>query len=141
VLRRETVSETWRGARHSLMLERYPVGTITSVTVDGVLAPATDYELDGSFLYRLCDDERVAWTGAKSIVVYAGGYNPIPADLSRACLDLAVNLSAVSGRDSTIRSVNIADVESVSFRDEANGGGVKSQSVIEALNLYRDYRL
>lgn len=142
VLVSEMVKETLRDVCASMiMLERWPVASITSVVVDGVTLAGTDHEVDGSRLFRLSGDARIAWVGAKIEITYVGGYSIIPADLARASLDLAVNLNASQGRDTSVRSINIPDVEQVSYRDDGNGGGLISGSISAVIDAYRDYRL
>lgn len=142
VLHRQEVTETWRDVSCAgLMLSRWPVASVVSVIEDGVTLAATDHEVDGSFLHRLSGDRRTGWRAAKIQVRYQGGYDPIPADLQRACIDLCVNMNAAAGRDMTIRSVSIPDVENVSYRDEANGGGLIPEHVASIIALYRDVML
>jgi hypothetical protein len=80
----------------------------------------------------------MAWYGSKVAIRYRGGYDPIPSDLQRACVDLCVNLNATTGRDMTLRSVNIPDVETISYRDDGNGGGVMPVHVAGTVGMYRE---
>ena len=142
VLQRQEVTQTWRDVCvQRIMVRRWPVADIVSVVVDGETLDPAEYEHDGQFIYRLTDDRRMAWYGSKIAIRYRGGYDPIPADLQRACLDLCVNLHATRGRDLTLRSVNIPDVETISFRDEGNGGGVMPAQVVSTLGMYREISL
>lgn len=143
-LHEQTVVETWRDVSCGALLPSlWPVGLITSVVVDGVTLDAADFEVDGTFLYRLSNDVRIWWRSAKVVVTYTGGYpsDAIPADLKRACLDLCVNLHASQGRDMTLRSVNVPDVEQVSYRDNDNGGGLIPDHVMAVIGLYKEWRL
>ena len=142
VLQRQDVSETWRivnGDR--LMTSRYPIASITSITVDDTLLTADEFEVDNSFIYRLVDDTRTRWNAAKITVRYLSGYDPIPDDIVRATLDLAANLNATAGRDTTMRGITIPDIETVSYRDESNGGSVLPETARAVIDSYRDYRL
>lgn len=144
VLHEQTVVETWRAVGNgSLLPSRWPIGSIASVVVDGETLEASDYEVDGTFVYRLSNDKRVGWCASKVVMTYTGGYpaNAIPADLKRACLDLAVNLYSTQGRDMTLRSVNIPDIENVSYRDVGNGGGIVPDHVMAVISQYKEWRL
>jgi hypothetical protein len=84
VFARETLTETFRPARNCsshgefLILQRRPIASITSVTVDDVAVDAAEYETDANpgLLYRLdSSGYRSCWYSAKSIiVVYLAGY-------------------------------------------------------------------
>lgn len=144
VLHEQAVSETWRNVSGGPLLpSRWPIGSIASVVVDGVTLDPADYEVDGTFVYRLSNDAIIGWRAQKVVMTYTGGYpaNAIPADLKRACLDLCVNLHASQGRDMTLRSVNVPDVEQVSYRDNANGGGLIPDHVMAVISLYKEWRL
>jgi hypothetical protein len=142
VLHAQDVTEVLRNVcTDRLVLARWPVTAIASVTEGTTLVEAADYEFDGTLVYRLSNDVRVAWRVAKLTVRYTGGYTPIPADLKRACLDLCVNLNAMEGRDASVRSQSIPDVESISYRDLANGGGLMPDHVAKLIDPYREIRL
>ncbi len=142
VLHAQEVTEVLRCVcTDRLVLARWPVTAITSVTEGATLVDPADYETDGTLVFRLSNDVRVAWRIAKLTVRYTGGYETVPADLKRACLDLCVNLNAMQGRDSTVRSQSVPDVESVSYRDLANGGGLMPEHVMKLIDPYRSIRL
>ncbi len=123
VVARETVTETFRGGgcEASLPLNRTPVATITSVTVDDVALAASEYEVETAtgILHRLdTSGYPVAWEFCRAIVVvYAGGYilpgnagaNLEPA-IEAGCIDLVSAFWAARGRDPMVRAEDIPDV-------------------------------
>jgi len=142
VLVSETVRQTERGvSTGALILDRWPVSSITSVIEDGTTLSASDYERDGSFLFRLVSDARTNWVADKVVINYVAGYSTVPADLEQASQTLAVSLASSVGRDPTIRSESIPDVRNVSYLDPDAGGGVLPESVVTLLYPYREVRL
>jgi hypothetical protein len=142
-LRRETLRQTERisSPRECIILDRDLAVSITSVTVNGDALTASDYELDGSLLYRLDDDTRVEWTDEKAVIVYAAGFNAlsdVPDAISRAAVDIVVNLYRSAGRDTSIRTEMVEGVGSTSYTDlRANSGLPLSAERIQALTRYR----
>lgn len=124
-VRKETVSEVvWfeNGdlAPEYLVLDRTPVATLTSVTIDGLLADAATYRLDSETgqLYALCNGYPSHWYFCKSVVVaYAGGYilpaesgSNLPAGIQGAAVELMSNYWAAKGRDPSVKSEEIPGV-------------------------------
>lgn len=138
VLYSEQVTQTLRSVCTSkLALARWPISSLDAITEDGTALMADDFETDTTFVYRLSNDSRVHWWASKLVVQFTAGYATIPADIQRACLDLCINLHAQKGRDTSIRSINVPDVEAISYRDMANGGGLVSDHVGRLLDPYR----
>lgn len=127
-------------AREYLVLARDLAVEIDAVEVDGATLAPEDYELDGPLLYRLQDDARTCW-GGKVVVSYTAGFDiPLeaPTALSRAALDLVVNLYRGAGRDTSIRTEMVDGVGSTSYTDlRANAGLPLSAERIRALERYR----
>jgi len=133
-------TERLSSAREYLVLARDLAVEIDAVEVDGATLAPEDYELDGPLLYRLQDDARTCW-GGKVVVSYTAGFD-IPLDaptaLSRAALDLVVNLYRGAGRDTSIRTEMVEGVGSTSYTDlRANAGLPLSAERIRALERYR----
>jgi uncharacterized phiE125 gp8 family phage protein len=90
-----SVTDTLDGnGRTDLWLSRRPIVSVTSVTADGVLVDPSLYVLDAR-MGRL-RMKSGAWSCgmANIVVVYSAGYGAqdaatLPADVKRACLDLA----------------------------------------------------
>lgn len=147
-LRSETVTETFRSARNEslIYLARLPVGTITSVTEDGVvLVVDTDYQLDAinGVLYRLSSDLVVNWNFNKLVVVYAGGYTSIasiPDDIERACITQVKTLRSASTRDPLVKQESIPGVLDTSYWVGGIPGtvGNLSPEVTALLDPYRE---
>ncbi|MDO9712452.1 hypothetical protein [Paracraurococcus lichenis] len=119
---RETVRQIERlaGWRDCIFLERDLVPSISSVTAaDTALVADVDYELDGSLLYRLSGDRRVAWSCGRVVIEYAAGYpllGGLPYDLERAALDLCKAWWSAKGRDPQVRSLKVLnEIETAYF--------------------------
>lgn len=110
-----------------LVLTRTPViGDITSVTIGTAAALTSDkfdlFDADQGLLRRAPNGG--CWAGDIA-VVYAGGYtllDGIPDRIERACLMLAAECYNTMGRDLTIQSVNIPDVEQVTYAQNVDTG-------------------
>jgi hypothetical protein len=128
----EGVTETFRPDRgyecsERLFLDRSPVVTMTSVTVDNDAALASSkYEVDKSagILYRLDDSGHpLRWEFNKSIVVvYTGGYflpddsdANLPAAIEEATVALVRSLWFSRRRDPMVKSVEVPDLISESY--------------------------
>jgi hypothetical protein len=125
-VRRETVSETFwleggDNAPEYLRLDRIPVASITSVTVDGIAYSAPQYRLDAEtgLLYALdLGGYPCRWCFCKDIVVaYSGGYilpaesgSNLPAGIQGAAVELMSDYWAAKGRDPSVKSEEIPGV-------------------------------
>lgn len=123
---RETVSqEFWfeNGdmAPEYLVLDRTPALAPSSITVDGIVADASTYRLDGETgqLYAICNGFPTHWYFCKSIVaVYLGGYilpsegddSTLPPGIQGACVELMSDYWAAKGRDPSVKSEEIPGV-------------------------------
>jgi hypothetical protein len=125
-----------------IILDRDINVEITAVTVDGTALDAADYEVDGSLLYKLEDDERIAWEAYKTVIEYDAGYDlldSMPFAIERACLDIVVNLYRGAGRDGAVRMDSVEGVGSVAYFDVRSNAGVMPLSAdrIRALDRYK----
>lgn len=105
-----------------LVLDRTPVVSIASVTVDDVLADPSTYRIDSATgqLYALCNGYPSRWIFCKSVVVaYSGGYSlpidegadcTLPAGIQGACVELMSDYWAAKGRDPSVKSEEIPGV-------------------------------
>ncbi len=136
------------GRSEKLQLARYPIFMIDSIEVDGEpeLYPNL-YRIDDEkgWVFRLDENEN-PWTwffGKKIVVRYRGGYDPIPADVSRAATLSCVDSWSSASKDSLIKSETIFDYRSVSYFDNnsASAGNVGDLSprVLSMLQFYRRY--
>jgi hypothetical protein len=115
----------------TLVLSRKPVlPPIESVTEGTTLLEADRYDLfdplhglllrtppssSSSYRYHYGIP---GWSGAELTVVYTAGYvllDSLPEDVERACLMLATGYYRSEGRDTSVRSVEVPDVETITF--------------------------
>lgn len=151
----ETVTETFRGwtdlpGGEELMLGRYPIQSVTSVTVDGVLLDPAYYLIDQGkgALYRIdADDALTPWDAASKIaVVYTAGYTlpgeasrTLPAAIERACLDVAKAGYFSTQRDPALKEMEVPGVLRESYWVGATGSEVAGipGSVASGLEPFR----
>lgn len=126
ILARETVSELfWHESGDTspefLLLDRTPVASITSVTMDDVLLDASLYRLDteSGVLYALdATGYPCRWYFTKAVtVIYVGGYilpnetnHTLPAGIEGACVELMTDYWMAKGRDPSVKSEEIPGV-------------------------------
>jgi hypothetical protein len=158
IFAQEQVSETWRGADRwglvdqsleprPLLLCRYPVVRIDSITDTETVLPATSYEVDTETgrLWRLTDDGSIRshWWPTTLTVVYSGGYElpgKAPDELAKACLMLLKNRRDGITRDRLQRSQNIPGVLEEQWWNPATPGQPgMPPDVAEVLNGFREY--
>lgn len=154
VFGRETVTETFwlRGIQHrALRLDRVPVSTLTSVTVDGTaLTLATDVLLDADsgVLHRLSGDTPCDWYANKVEVAYQGGWvlpgssgANLPADIERACQITVAAMAAGTGRDPQLRSESADGIGSASWLDPRADDGALPWSAAALLAPWRRFAI
>lgn len=140
------VETRWRLERH-LWLAAWPVASITSVTDGDSVLTTDDYVLDAAegILTRGAVGYCGMWAPIVT-VVYAGGYilpgsvgADLPADIERACLDLATRYHHGGGRDPTLRSETVPGVIEQSWTavDSVPTVGGLPQDVARSLSSYR----
>jgi hypothetical protein len=146
---RETVTETFWLPRYcvpALRLDRIPVASITSVTVDGAVLDAADYLIDAGsgLLTRLSSDTPADWLANKVVVVYQAGYvlpgaasATLPADIERACIITLAAMSSSQGRDPQLRSEAADGIGSQSWLDPRAEDGALPQAAATLLAPWR----
>lgn len=125
-LKRETLSETFwheharvlyydtRGG-NPLILNRFPVASIASVTLDDTVIDASEYRLDpGTGLLHRLDASGYPscwWFSKAAVIVYDAGYllpgqqnRDLPPALEAACIELVGSYWASRGRDPLLKS-------------------------------------
>lgn len=136
VFGRETVEETFRlsTAKDDLVLARYPVASVVSVTEFDTVLDAADYELHAAsgVLTRLRNDEPICWSAGKIVVKYVVGYDLPhngPDALARATIFLAQYF--LRSPVPLLKSTDIPGVMSRTYRDFPEGAELPPE--VEAL--------
>lgn len=136
-LLQETITEIfrWQGCG-PLSLARRPVTSITSVTIDGDVSDASDYEINGRNLYALTDDEITDWASGKITVVYVAGYATAPDDLKLAASKLVTATSAESARDPSTKRIDVPGVLEEEFWVAPSGDSFLTEEIKDLLSPY-----
>lgn len=134
-----------------LILARYPVVSIDSVTIDGTALDVSEFEVDPDtgLLQRLRNDHPAQWTGNKVVVVYTGGYTvppasgaTMPADIQGAIIQLARLARSSSRRDPALKSRNVVGVlEEEFWVGSLTDGGPFPENIAATIDVYRDTRI
>lgn len=128
-LNRATITQTFWGEPYGadyLILDRAPVASITSVTVDDVTVESDEYRLNAGTgqLYKLdSSGYPEAWIWCKSIVVvFAAGYllpeqadRDLPFSIEAAAISLVNSYWQQRGRDPLVRAEDIPGLGSVQY--------------------------
>ena len=137
--------DTFRGggtgqADEPLVLSMAPVDPETlEVTLDGAVMAAAGYALQPlpSHLWRV--GSSTAWSNSAGLsVAYTAGFDPIPADVQQAVLDLCTMENAGRGRDPMLRATESPGLG----RQEYWVGGVPGSSLLpqDIASLLNPYR-
>jgi hypothetical protein len=119
-----------------LRLARRPVTSILSVTIDGEVSDAADYELNGRNLYALSDDEITEWASGKITVVYEAGYETAPDDVKLAASKLVTATNAESTRDPSLKREDIPGLAELEYWVPPSSDSFLTQEVAELLAPY-----
>ena len=146
VFQQETVADYfnlgWRSSDEALVLSRFPVNEVVSVTESNSVLPVDQYDVDSSkgLLWRVRGDCRSAWIGGRIAVTYSAGYvllTTLPHDLEQACILLVKQNYFAKTRDPLIKSVAIPGVSTYDYwvgsTGKGGGGGMppEVQTLIE----------
>ena len=127
-------------AGEPMILSQAPVDPDSlEVTLDGAILAAADYALEplAGHLWRATDPQ--AWVSTAGLsVVYDAGFEPIPADVQQAVLDLCTMENAGRGRDPMLRATE----SPATGRQEYWVGGVPGSSLLpqDIASLLNPYR-
>ncbi|MGE0698784.1 MAG: phage head-tail connector protein [Hyphomicrobiaceae bacterium] len=142
---KETVEETFRPDQclGELILSRYPVVSIASISENGTTLSADDYEVDKDrgFVTRLHGTRPCYWSTCKTIVTYVAGYDlpaSTPQALQQACLQLVKAFYLGADRDPLIRSESVTPMSSASY---FGGSDYLPPDVIGLLGQFRNLRM
>jgi uncharacterized phiE125 gp8 family phage protein len=142
VLARETIEETFRlsTVTESLLLSRYPVSSVVSVTEFDTVLDVADYEVNSTsgVLTRLSADAPVCWSAGKIVVSYVAGYalDDVPDEIARAVIMLVSQYRYSAERDPQLRSESTEGAGSSSYFDGLDTGGLSP----EVRGLLGDHR-
>jgi len=133
-LAQETVADHfnlgWRSCDEALILSRFPVTEIVSLTESNQDLSADQYDFaTNGLLFRASGDARIAWNGGRIVVTYTAGYElltTLPFDLEQACLLLVKQNYFARTRDPLIKGVAIPGVSTYDYwvGGVAQGGGM-----------------
>jgi hypothetical protein len=130
--------------QHRLFLPHHPILTVLSVVKDGIaLDPDTGYRVDkkmGALVFQGCSCWRGCSCGcywaATLGISYTSGFDPVPADLMAALLNIALSiyenggtLTASSNEVGALKSMTMFDAMSMSFETS----GVEASSMPNTL--------
>ena len=135
-------SQNYAPAR-PIVLERYPIVSVISITLDGVLIDPSGYDLDGSRVYKTYSGCRVPWFGLSVTIVYTAGYDlpdNAPFDLAGACIQLVSARKAGRGRDPGVRRERVDGVGETVWHDPTIVEGIPGGMTEEVWNSIASYR-
>lgn len=153
VFAKATVTETFflDDECSRLMLARYPLISVTSVTEDDTaLSPLDSTTLlqhkDSGILHRLESGLPAPWAASKIVVVYEAGYdieaNGAPGDLVQACVGQIGNIRSTVTRDPLAKAIDIPGVRRTEYWVGSTGSTSGLHPSVEAmLDNYRDVRV
>jgi hypothetical protein len=131
------------GGATKIVLDWPRVRSITSVTVDGVLAATDTYRLDSDGAL-VVDGDATSFTGTTMTVVYEHGFDSPSPVLLRACREY-VRIVAVADRSSVPRDIIATSTDGMSTRfstPDMGAGRVTGYLEVDRLiNLQPGYRL
>lgn len=147
-----TLTQTlWSGPgwAERFLLQRWPVGSITSVVVDDVAVESSLYRLDGDTgaVYKLdSNGYPCVWEWCKSvIIVYEAGYylpgennRDLPYPIESAAIDLVTSYWQNRGRDQSIMQEDVPGLGTVRYWVGAQGdSGDLPPGVMAKISAYR----
>ena len=88
-VRPRTVVDVKPGGKYAVALSQLPVKAVTSVSVNGTLAAASDYELHAAtgLLYRGTARSALNWPDGFVTVTYSVDADAVPANYRQACVE------------------------------------------------------
>lgn len=111
VLMAESVRETFDLPRpaSSLLPARFPIVSVSSITVDGEALLPAEYEFDGAggFIFHMEAGERIRWPRGRTIVEYQGGFVTVPDGLRAAATEIVRTLYHGRESDPSVRSLSL----------------------------------
>jgi hypothetical protein len=131
----ETVAETFRLSARSdeVLLSRYPVADVASITECEVAIEAGDYEVDtvNGIVRRLRSNKLSCWPAGTIVVTYTAGYESadLPEDIEGAAIALVKQYRFGAQRDPQVRGEEIDGAGSFSYFDGLAHSGMSPEIV------------
>jgi hypothetical protein len=145
-LRQETLVETIRMRRNEaqLRLSRRFIGSVSSITKDGVALSSSYYEADeaaGVLNYLDSDGNIQDWPQAVMVITYTAGFDTVPQDLKLAAIRALQEQVSASSRDPLLRGETVDGIGRQDYWVNAPSGGGAwaslSPVVLAMLSPYR----
>lgn len=142
LLSRAQASGVARVAPDALLVQRWPIISVASVTENGTaLVVNTDYVIDatnGRLLRLSSDGNTRSWCLWPVIVAYVGGYATLPGDVIDVAVRMVKNRWNLRGRDPYLRSETIPGVREASWWiATGNEAGNMPPDIVDILDNYR----
>ena len=149
VFAQEAVQETFwmnNAKAEMLCLSRYPISSVSSITVDGTALDLSllDYDSLTGFAFLIdSSGNPTTWQAMKIVVSYTGGYpaGGVPYQVERACIDVVKARHFSRTRDPLVKSENIAGVLQTDYWVGQIGeqiGGIPTD-IAGSLDAFRQY--
>lgn len=130
----EMVEESFGTVRGGVVLGRYPVTSITSVSENGIPLGTAEYEADlriGVIDRTLLMDPGGRFDRGRTVVRYTAGYalDDMPGDIVQALVLLVAHFRSTNGRDPLLRAEETTDIERLEYfiqTDQALPGPVRA---------------
>jgi hypothetical protein len=110
-----------RSRQYPIPVDTAGVPTLFTVTVDGNVIDPTLYDLDAengrAYLIN------GVWAGAKIVLDYTAGFNPIPPDVQAATNEWLTSRWLSRGRDPAVQSEALFEVATVTYSDAGGAAG------------------
>lgn len=126
-----------------LVLNRRPVvSPIESITENTTVLTDDKFDLFDP-VHGLLMRQAPPWTGGQLTVVYSGGFlllDSLPDEIEKACLLLATDYYRSEGRDTSVQSVTVPDVDAVTYGGSSSSSSGSMASLPEEVRgLLRPY--
>jgi hypothetical protein len=122
-----SISNPWQGQQQALILQRYPVVSLISISENDVLLDPSNYEVDAinGEIQRLDSNGQYSlWSAAKIVINYSAGFalpTGLPSGIERACIMLVKQFAASGDRDPMVQSERTDGIGSTQFFNAAGG--------------------
>jgi hypothetical protein len=133
----------------ALMLGRYPVSSVTAITIDGVVIDPTEYLVRGAMgevIYMDASGVRSDWPTTSIILVsYVGGWvlpsatsgRNLPYDIEDCCIRITQRLWYDRNRDPLLKSEQYVGILSYNYNDGPDG---LYKDELDLIAKYRRFR-